>query len=80
MIANTGKPEGERKLSPNCDTKPVLAVEIAYTDGAGLLILSNLLKAKSRPKIPAYRLIRHIIYSQIFIKNTAIKFLLRELL
>jgi hypothetical protein len=74
VIANTPKPEGERKLCHNCDTKPAFAGKTDFANRSNLLILWNLLKAKEGSKIPAYRLIRHIIYSQILIKNAAIKF------
>jgi len=44
------------------------------------LITHNFLKGLADYQNPAYRLIRHIIYSQILSKNAAIKFSLRELL
>lgn len=40
VFVNTKK-DGIR-LCHNCDTKPVLAAKIDYTDEAGLLILRNL--------------------------------------
>jgi hypothetical protein len=69
-----------KKLYHNCDTKPVLAAQTGSINESRLLILRNLLKTQESSKIPAYRLIRHIIYSQILIKNAALKFSLRELL
>lgn len=51
-----------QKLCHNCDTKPVLAAQIDFFDELRLLILRNLLKIKMAPKIPAYRLIRQLLF------------------
>ena len=59
MIVNTRKPEGERKLCHNCDTKPAFAAKTDFVDRPDLLILRKLLKTRMYPKIPAYRLTRY---------------------
>ena len=51
-----------QKLCHNCDTRPVFAVKINFIDMMSLLILRNLLKTGMRSKIPAYRLIRHLLF------------------
>src|SRR5712664_2215560 len=48
----------DEKLCHNCATKPFFTAKTDFIDSMRLLILRNLLKTKSGPKIPAYRLAR----------------------